>query len=124
MKNLTELIQLHTNSLESTDNTVVLSEQDVNLLLTNGKKSLEEGVVNFTKLLNNDTIELTKYPVIKETFVNYQDTLRLIRTLTSYIVFDQGLLSLSDTSFVKLNPSNKPSLEQIEPLFKLAKLNY
>lgn len=124
MKNLTELIQLHTNSLESTDNTVVLSEQDVNLLLTNGKKSLEEGVVNFTKLLNNDTIELTKYPVIKETFVNYQDTLRLIRTLTSYIVFDQGLLSLSDTSFAKLNPSNKPSLEQIEPLFKLAKLNY
>jgi hypothetical protein len=124
MKNLTELIQLHTNSLESTDNTLVLSEQDVNTLLTNGKQSLEEGVVNFTKLLNNDTIELTKYPYIKETLANYQDTLRLIRTLTSYIVFEQGLLSLSDTSFAKLNPSNKPSLEQIEPLFNAAKLNY
>lgn len=52
MKNLTELIQLQKNTLESTDNTVVLSEQDVNLLLTNGKQSLEAGVVNFTKLVS------------------------------------------------------------------------
>ena len=124
MKNLTELIQLQKNTLESTDNTIVLSEQDVNLLLTNGKQSLEEGVVNFTKLLNNEIVELSKYPVIKETLANYKDTLRLIRTLTHYITFDQGYFAFSSNSAVKLDPSKKPSLEQIEPLFKLAKLNY
>ena len=122
--NLPELIELQKNTLESTDNTIVLSEQDVNLLLTNGKQSLEDGVVNFTKLLNNDTIELTKYPSIKETLANYQDTLRLIRNLTHYITFDQGYFAFSSASFVKLDPSKKPSLEQIEPLFNSAKLNY
>ena len=122
--NLPELIQLQKTTLESTDNTIVLSEQDVNLLLTNGKQSLEEGVINFTKLLNNDTIELTKYPAIKETLGNYQDTLRLIRTITHYATFDQGYFALSSKSFVKLDPSKKPSLEQIEPLFNSAKLNY
>lgn len=124
MKNLTELIQLQKNTLESTDNTVVLSEQDVNLLLTNGKQSLEAGVVNFTKLLNNEIIELTKYPAIKETLANYPDTLRLIRTLTHYITFEQGYFAFSSNSVVKLDPSKKPSLEQIEPLFNAAKLNY
>lgn len=123
--NLTELIELQKNTLESTDFTVVLSEQDVNLLLTNGKESLEAGVVNFTKLLNNNnTVELTKYTAIKETLGNYQDTLRLIRAITHYATFDQGYFAFSSKSFIKLDPSKKPSLEQIEPLFNSAKLNY
>jgi hypothetical protein len=91
-----DLIELHINSLKSTDNTVVLSEQDVNTLLSNGKQSLESGVVNFTKLLNNDTVELTKYPIVKETLSNYQDTVRLIRTLTNYISFDAGYMAYTD----------------------------
>ena len=122
--NLSELIQLHSQTLEKTDNTIVLSEPEINTLLIDGEKSLEDGVVNFTKVLNNESVDLFKYPIVKNTLLKYQDTLRLIRTMTSYILFDQGYLALSDTSFAKLDTSKKPSLEQIEPLFNLAKSNY